>query len=138
MTVSPAVRLLVVTDDSLFDEYTAAAVRRSPSMRHSGDWSSDVCSSDLIDNPVDCVVLDTDLSPKRIRIFHESLRREQPRLPVILAADRPRTELPAALSYHAFVRKDGPEMGTGVRNAARVLTAVSVADDHGTAPATAE
>ena len=138
MTVTPAVRLLVVTDDSLFDEYTAAAVRRSPAMGVRSVSTLSAARETLIDNPVDCVVLDTDLSPKRIRIFHESLRREQPRLPVILAADRPRTELPAALSYHAFVRKDGPEMGTGVRNAARVLTAVSVADDHGTAPATAE
>jgi DNA-binding NtrC family response regulator len=129
MTVAPAVRLLVVTDDSLFDEYTAAAVRRSPAMRVRSVSTLSAARESLTEGAVDCVVLDTDLSPERIRIFHRSIRREQPGLPVILAAGRPRAELPAALSYHAFVRKDGPEMGTGVANAARVLTAATVTDD---------
>ena len=133
MTVTPAVRLLVVTDDSLFDEYTAAAVRRSPSMRVQSVSMLSAAREGIADGAVDCVVLDIEMSPERIRIFHRSIRREQPRLPVILAASRPRPELPAALSYHAFVRKDGPEMGTGVANAAQVLTAAGMADDTASA-----
>jgi len=138
MTVAPAVRLLVVTDDSLFEEYTAAAVRRSSGMRIRAVSSLSAAREALAEGAVDCVVLDTETSPERIRTFHRSLRREQPRLPVILAAGRPRADPAAALSYHAFVRKDGPEMGTGVVNATRVLTAGGVADDHDTAPAAAE
>jgi len=138
MTVAPAVRLLVVSADCLFDEYTAAAVRRSPAMRV---WSVSTLSAareTVDDGGVDCVVLDTELSPNRIGIFHRSLRRERPTLPVILAAGRPVTELSSALSYHAFVRKTGPEMGTAVADAARVLTDADVADDHDTTPATVE
>lgn len=133
MTVTPAVRLLVVTDDSLFDEYTTAAVRRSPSMRVRSVSTLSAARESITEGAVDCVVLDIELSPERIRIFHRSIRREQPRLPVILAASRPPTELPAALSYHAFVRKEGPEMGTGVTNAAQVLTAAGMADDTASA-----
>ena len=136
MTVAPAVRLLVVTDDSLLDEYTAAAVRRSPAVRVRSVSALSTAREAIIDGAVDCVVLDSDLSPERIRIFHRSIRRERPRLPVILASGRPRDDLPAAISYHAFVRKNGPEMGTAVVNAARVLAAGAVADD--TAPAAIE
>jgi len=136
MTVAPAVRLLVVTDDSLFEEYTAAAVRRSPAVRVQSVAALSMARDSIIDGAVDCIVLDVDLSPERIRIFHRSIQRERPRLPVILAAGRPRAELPAATSYHAFVRKEGPEMGTAVVSAARVLAAGTVADD--TASATAE
>lgn len=136
MTVAPAVRLLVVTDDSLFDEYTAAAVRRSPAVDLRSVSALSAARESITEGAVDCVALDIELSPERIRIFHRSLRRERPGLPVILAAGRPRAELPASISYHAFVRKDGPAMGTGVVNAARVLTATSRADD--TAPAAVE
>ncbi|MFO7833123.1 MAG: hypothetical protein R6V31_03485 [Halohasta sp.] len=136
MTVTPAVRLLVVTDDSLFDEYTAAAVRRSPAMRVRSVSTLSAARERLADGTVDCVVLDTELSPDCIEAFHQSVRHERPTLPVILAAGRPRAELPATLSYHAFVKKAGPEMGTGVANAARVLTTTSRVDD--TPPATAE
>ena len=136
MTVTASVRLLVVTDDSLFDEYTAAAVRRSPAMGVRSVSTLSAARESLADGAVDCIVLDTDFSPKRIQLFHQSLRRERPQLPVILSAGRPRAGLPAGLSYHAFVRKDGSEMGTGVANAARVLTATSMADD--TPSATAE
>ena len=136
MTVAPAVRLLVVTDDSLFDEYTAAAVRRSPAMRVRSVSTLSAAREKVDEGAVDCVVLDSDLSPERIRIFHRSIRREQPGLPVILASRRPPAELPASVSYHAFVRKDGPEMGSSVANASRVLTATGIADD--TAPAAVE
>ncbi|WP_253738910.1 hypothetical protein [Halohasta salina] len=136
MTVAPAVRLLVVTDDSLFDEYTAAAVRRSSAMDVRSVSTLAAARESIMEGGIDCVVLDTELSPDRVEIFHQSLRREHPTLPVILAAGRPSAELPAALSYHAFVEKEGPEMGAGVANAARVLTAAGVVDD--TASATIE
>ncbi len=125
MTVAPAVRLLVVTDDCLFDEYTAAAVRRSPAMHVLSVSALSAARESITEGAVDCVVLDIELSPERIQIFHRLIRREHPGLPVILAAGRPRAELPASISCHAFVRKNGPEMGTGVANAAGVLTATS-------------
>ncbi|MFD1642422.1 hypothetical protein [Halohasta litorea] len=138
MTVAPAVRLLVVTDDCLFEEYTAAAVRRSPAMGVRSVSRLSAARETVADGGVGCVVLDWEFSPARIGIFHRSLRRERPRLPVILAAGRPPTELSAVGSYHAFVRKTGPEMGTSVTDAARVLTTADVADDHDTTPATVE
>lgn len=135
MTVTPAVRLLVVTDDSLFEEYTAAAVRRSPSIRLRSASTVASARQAIAEGVVDCLVLDIE-SSERIEHFHRAVRHERPRLPVIIAASQPRVDRPAVGSYHAFVRKDGPEMGVSVTNAARVLTAGRLAD--GTASATAE
>jgi len=136
MTVAPTVRLLVVTDDSLFEEYTAAAVRRSAGMGVRSVSTLSAARESITEGAVDCVVLDTEL-PEEVQSFHQSLRREYPRLPVILAAGRPPSDLSAALSYHAFVRKTGPEMGTSLADAARVLTGARTAD-RDTTRATAE
>lgn len=138
MTVVPAVRLLVVTDDSLFSDYTLAAVDRC------SDISVD-CVSTLSDGrsylatqSVDCVVLDDELPDDHSRTFHRTLRRERPQLPVVLAADRPRASLPESVSCHAFVRKEGPSMGTSLMNVVRILATAPRIDDHDRPPAAAD
>lgn len=137
MTVAPMVRLLVVTDDSLFSDYTAAVVDRYPSMDLTCVSRLSAAQSRVTDGVVDCVVLDTDLPHHGTRGLHRAIRAEQPALPLVVASSQPRSAFSSALSYHAFVRKEGPAMGASLVDAVRVLTAANLTD-HGTASATAE
>jgi len=138
MTVTPAVRLLVVTADSLFGDYTTAAVDRYPDMTVDCVATLSRARSQITDNAVDCVVLDTDLSHHGTRGLHRVIRAERPALPVVLASDRPRSQLPDSVSYHAFVHKEGPAMGASLADVVRVLTTASPIGGHDTASATAE
>jgi DNA-binding NarL/FixJ family response regulator len=138
MTVAPAVRLLLVTDDSLFRNYTAAAVDRHPDISLTYTSRLSTVQSRITDHSVDCIVLDTDLSPYGTKQFTQLLRSEWPQLPVVLAASRPRNTLPESVSSHAFVQKGGPTTGASLVNAARILTTASPVGDHDTAPATVD
>jgi len=138
MTVTPAVRLLVVTDDSLFSDYTTAAVDRYPDMTVSCVSTLSRARSQITDTAVDCVVLDTDLSHHGTRGLHRAIRTERPTLPVVLASDRPRSQHSDLVSHHAFVHKTGPAMGTSLADVVRVLTTASPFGGHDTASATAE
>lgn len=138
MTVTPAVRLLVVTDDSLFGDYTAAAVDRYPDMSVVSVSTLSAARSHIADKSVDCIVLDTELSHAGTQQLRQLLRSERPRLPVVLAAERSRAELEDTVSYHAFVRKHGPAMGTSLVEVVRVLSTASPVGDHDTTPATAD
>jgi DNA-binding NtrC family response regulator len=138
MTVAPAVRLLLVTDDSLFGTRTTAAVDRYPDMSVFCTSRLSTVKSRITDQPVDCVVLDTDLSLYGTRQMHQSLRSEWPQLPVVLAASRPRSSLPASVSSHAFVQKRGPAVGRQLVDVVRILTTANPVGDHDTAPATVD
>jgi len=137
MTVTAVIRLLVVTDDSLFSDYTLAAVDRYPDMSVACVSTLSAARSKLATGSADCVVLDTDLSEHGIQELHRSVSAERPQLPVVLAADCARSALSMSQSYHAFVRKQGPAMGTSLADVVRVLAA-DTPTGHGPAPAAAE
>ena len=136
MTVTPAVRLLVVTDDSLFTDYTTAAVDRYPDLSVDCVSTLSAARSRLADRAVDCVCLDFDHSDSNIRRLHRLLRAKRPALPVVIASDRARSALSEPHSHHAFVRKQGPAMGSSLAAVVRVLAAGRLAD-HDRPPAAA-
>ena len=123
MTVTPAVRLLVVTDDSLFSDYTTAAVDQYPDLSVDCVSTLSAARSRLAGRAVDCVCLDLDCSDSGIRGLHRLLRANRPRLPVVVASDRARSALSEPHSHHAFVRKQGPAMGSSLAAVVRVLAA---------------
>jgi len=137
MTVTAAVRLLVVTDDSLFSDYTLAAVDRYPDLSVECVSTLSAAHSRLADRAVDCVVLDLDLENERVRKFHRSLRAGWPQLPVVIISDRSHSALSGLPTYHAFVRKQGPAMGYLLADMVRVLTAGRLTG-HDRPPAAAE
>jgi len=136
MTVAPAVRLLVVTDDSLFSDYTTAAVDRYPDLSVDCVSTLAAARSRLAAGTVDCVCLDLDLADECVRGFNRLLRANRPRLPVVIASDLPRATLADLHTYHAFVRKQGPAMGSSLAAVVRVL-AGGRHTDHDRPPATA-
>lgn len=138
MTAPAPIRLLVITADSLFSDYTQAAVDQCRDISVDCVSTLSAGRSSLATRPVDCVVLDDDLSAGHSRTFHRMLRTERPQFPFILAADRPQTSLPRSLSYHAFVRKAGPSMGTSLTNMVRILATAPRVDDPDTAPTAAD
>ena len=137
MTVPASIRLLVVTADSFFSDYILAATDQESDISVSCVSTLSAARSQLTSRTVDCLVIDWELAPQRVEIFHRSVRRERSGLPVVLAGDRPQSALPASVCYHAFVRKGAPSMGASVGTAVRVLTTPTVFD-RDTAPATAE
>jgi len=123
MTVTPAVRLLVITDDSLFSDYTLAAVDRYPDLSAESVETLSAARSRLAAGTVDCVCLDLDLADECVRGFNRLLRANRPRLPVVVASDRPRSARSEPHTSHAFVRKQGPAMGFSLAAVVRVLAA---------------
>lgn len=137
MTATAAVRLLVVTDDSLFSDYTLAAVDRYPDLSVECVSTLSAAHTQLVGRTVDCVVLDLDLPDDSVRKFHRSLCAERPQLPVVIVSDQSRSALSELPTCHAFVRKQGPAMGSSLADVVRVLTAGRLTS-HDRPPAAAE
>jgi len=105
MGVPPANRLLFVSDDDAFRESVTETVRDCPDIRLTAVATPADARCHLATTPADCLLVDADACSSSLAEFRETIRAEQPTLPVVVAAEMTRT-LPASLSVHATIQRD--------------------------------
>lgn len=133
MGVSPAIRLLLVSDTDSIRETVTETVRDPPDLRLTAVETPADARCHLAATPADCLLVDAHACPESLSAFRDTLRAEHPTLPFVVAVDTTRT-LPASLSVHAAIRTDAlatlPEVVRVLTDSSRRTDSPAVSAEH--------
>jgi len=118
MGITPAISLLLVSDDTSYREAVADAVDPCPDLTLTATVVPDDSQPARVVAPADCVLIDADTDGLSLADFRAALRTRHPTLAVIVAVAES-TTLPPSLSIHARVDTADPGI---VPELARVVT----------------
>ena len=132
MGVPPATRLLVLSDDERFQTEVTATINHCSDLTQTIADTPSAARTHLAGHPVDGVIVDVETDGLDAGAFHAELQRSWPTVSLIIASPNSRATLRPSLSFHAFVCKRGPLLGTSLPELLRIVTARRRTDDRST------